>query len=163
MSRAVAQRQLKTKTRLAAGFGALGFVILLALVMMPWQTFPDLRLWIPFALAFVYFEWNSVEVNDRLFASPSIMVLLTAAVIFGPESAVIGVPHPDFGETVVGILVPDGDTEPDLTAIKENIGASLARFKLPQRLIVLPELPRNTMGKVQKKELRERFADLFST
>jgi hypothetical protein len=90
MSRAVAQRQLKTKTRLAAGFGALGFVILLALVMMPWQTFPDLRLWIPFALAFVYFEWNSVEVNDRLFASPSIMVLLTAAVIFGPESAVIG-------------------------------------------------------------------------
>ena len=90
MSRAVAQRQLKTKIRLAAGFGALGLAILLALAAMPWQTFPDLRLWIPFALAFVYFEWNSVEVNDRLFASPSIMVLLTAAVVFGPESAVIG-------------------------------------------------------------------------
>jgi putative nucleotidyltransferase with HDIG domain len=90
MSRAVAQRQLKTKIRLAAGFGGLGLAILLALVAMPWQTFPDLRLWIPFSLAFVYFEWNSVEVNDRLFASPSIMVLLTAAVMFGPESAVIG-------------------------------------------------------------------------
>jgi putative nucleotidyltransferase with HDIG domain len=90
MSRAVAQRQLKTKVRLAAGFGGLGLAILLALVAMPWQTFPDLRLWIPFSLAFVYFEWNSVEVNDRLFASPSIMVLLTAAVMFGPESAVIG-------------------------------------------------------------------------
>ena len=90
MSRAVAQRQQKTKIRLAAAFGALGVAILAALVLMPWQTFPDLLLWIPFALAFVYFEWNSVEVNDRLFASPSIMVLLTAAVIFGPEGAVIG-------------------------------------------------------------------------
>jgi len=77
------------------------------------------------------------------------------------ESAVIGVPHPDFGETVVGILVPEGNAKPDLAAIKSSIATSLARFKLPQRLIVLPELPRNTMGKVQKKALREQFADLF--
>ena len=90
MSRAVAQRQLKTKIRLAAGFGALGTAILAFLVWMPWQTFPDPLLWAAFAAAFVYFEWHSVEVNDRLFASPSIMVLLTAAVIFGPESAVLG-------------------------------------------------------------------------
>ncbi len=90
MSRAVVQRQNRTKIRLAAGFGALGSVILAALIWMPWQTFPDLRVWIPFAAAFVYFEWHSVEVNDRLFASPSIMVLLTAAVTFGPESAVLG-------------------------------------------------------------------------
>ncbi|MCJ7780143.1 MAG: HD-GYP domain-containing protein [Acidimicrobiia bacterium] len=90
MSRAVVQRQNRTKIRLAVGFGAFGSVILAALIWMPWQTFPDLRIWIPFAAAFVYFEWHSVEVNDRLFASPSIMVLLTGAVIFGPESAIIG-------------------------------------------------------------------------
>lgn len=79
------------------------------------------------------------------------------------ESAVIGVPHPDFGETVVGILVASGDQDPDLVAIKANIGKSLARFKHPQRLIILPELPRNTMGKVQKKALRDQYADLFTS
>ena len=90
MSRAISQRQHKTKVRLAIGFGALGVAILAGLIWMPWQTFPDPRLWVPFAFAFVYFEWHTVEVNDRLFASPSIMVLLTAAVVFGPESAVLG-------------------------------------------------------------------------
>lgn len=77
------------------------------------------------------------------------------------ESAVIGVPHPDFGETVVGIIVPDGDQKPNLEGVQSNIGVSLARFKHPQKLIVLPELPRNTMGKVQKKALREQFHELF--
>jgi hypothetical protein len=90
MSRAVAQRQHKTKIRLAVGFGVLGVTVLAATVLVPWQTFPDPMLWAAFAAAFIYFEWNSVEVNDRLFASPSIMVLLTAAVIFGPTGAVIG-------------------------------------------------------------------------
>ncbi|MEP4196857.1 MAG: malonyl-CoA synthase [Aliishimia sp.] len=79
------------------------------------------------------------------------------------ESAVIGVPHPDFGETVVGILVANSDQGPDLDAIKANMGQSLARFKQPQRLIIVPELPRNTMGKVQKKALREQFQHLFAT
>lgn len=77
------------------------------------------------------------------------------------ESAVIGVPHPDFGETVVGIIVASSRTEPDLAAITANIGKSLARFKQPQKLIILPELPRNTMGKVQKKALRDQFGGLF--
>ena len=78
------------------------------------------------------------------------------------ESAVIGVPHPDFGETVVGIIVAQGDTAPNLEQIMTNIAKSLARFKHPQKLIVLPELPRNTMGKVQKKALRDQFQGLFS-
>lgn len=78
------------------------------------------------------------------------------------ESAVIGVPHPDFGETVVGVLVATDGAELDLDAIKTNIAASLARFKHPQHLIVLPELPRNTMGKVQKKALRDGYKDLFA-
>ena len=90
MSRAAVQRQHRMKIELAVGFGALGVATVAALIWMPWQTFPDIRLWIPFAAVFVYFEWHSVEVNDRLFASPSIMVLLTAAVIFGPQGAVIG-------------------------------------------------------------------------
>ena len=78
------------------------------------------------------------------------------------ESAVIGVPHPDFGETVVGVLVPQNGATPDLGAISEQIGTSLARFKQPRKLIVLDELPRNTMGKVQKNLLRQDYADLFT-
>ena len=77
------------------------------------------------------------------------------------ESAVIGVPHPDFGDTVVGVLVAEGQGELDLDASKASIGTSLARFKQPQRLVVVPELPRNTMGKVQKKALREQYKDMF--
>ena len=79
------------------------------------------------------------------------------------ESAVIGVPHPDFGETVVGIVVPDAGTAPDLDAIKSNLIPSLARYKHPQKLIILPELPRNTMGKVQKNALRDQFSTLFTS
>ena len=77
------------------------------------------------------------------------------------ESAIVGVPHPDFGETVVGVLVANPGETPDLEAIKKNITTSLARFKHPQKLFLLPELPRNTMGKVQKKVLREEFGDMF--
>ncbi|RBW53277.1 malonyl-CoA synthase [Ruegeria sp. A3M17] len=78
------------------------------------------------------------------------------------ESAVIGVPHPDFGETVLGILVAEPDSSPDLDAILANIQNQLARFKHPRRLIVVDELPRNTMGKVQKNALREHYKDLFT-
>ncbi|APE45665.1 malonyl-CoA synthase (plasmid) [Sulfitobacter alexandrii] len=78
------------------------------------------------------------------------------------ESAVIGVPHPDFGETVLGVIVPSGDTPPDEAAIMAAVTQSLARFKHPRRLVMLDELPRNTMGKVQKNMLRERYADMFT-
>ncbi|MCQ0092969.1 malonyl-CoA synthase [Roseovarius sp. M141] len=79
------------------------------------------------------------------------------------ESAVIGVPHPDFGETVVGVLVPEPGMAPDKEAIMTAAAAALARFKHPRKLIILDELPRNTMGKVQKNILRDRFGDLFTT
>ncbi|SEM50118.1 malonyl-CoA/methylmalonyl-CoA synthetase [Roseovarius tolerans] len=78
------------------------------------------------------------------------------------ESAVVGVPHPDFGETVVGFLVPQKGETLDLDAIAGAASQSLARFKHPRRLIVLDELPRNTMGKVQKNMLRADYADLFA-
>lgn len=78
------------------------------------------------------------------------------------ESAVVGVPHPDFGETVVGFLVPQKGAALDLEAIAGAATKSLARFKHPRRLIVLDELPRNSMGKVQKNILRRDYADLFA-
>lgn len=78
------------------------------------------------------------------------------------ESAVVGVPHPDFGETVVGFVVAEKAEHPDLDGISAAVGTQLARFKHPRKLIVLPELPRNTMGKVQKNILRQDYGDLFT-
>jgi len=77
------------------------------------------------------------------------------------ESAVIGVPHPDFGEAVMAVVVP---TDPDLApdTVLNALNDHLAKFKQPKQVIFLPELPRNTMGKVQKKALREDYAELFS-
>ncbi len=78
------------------------------------------------------------------------------------ESAVIGVPHADFGETVVGLIVPEAGANPDLDAIQAAVSDGLARFKHPRKLIVVDTLPRNTMGKVQKNILRDTYADLFA-
>jgi malonyl-CoA/methylmalonyl-CoA synthetase len=78
------------------------------------------------------------------------------------ESAVVGVPHPDFGETVLGVIVPEKNEQPDLDAIMEAAKKSLARFKHPRKLVVMDALPRNTMGKVQKNVLREDFKEMFA-
>lgn len=77
------------------------------------------------------------------------------------ESAVIGVPHPDFGEGVVGIIVAKSDESPSPDAIMTALSGSLARFKQPKVLFVVDQLPRNTMGKVQKNLLRDRFSKTF--
>ena len=77
------------------------------------------------------------------------------------ESAVIGVPHPDMGEGVVAV-VQARDPALDEAAVLAALSGQLARFKQPRRVIFVPELPRNTMGKVQKKLLRETYADLFA-
>ncbi len=77
------------------------------------------------------------------------------------ESAVVGVPHPDFGETVLGVIVAEPGETPNLEEMKIAVCNSLARFKHPRQLIVLDELPRNTMGKVQKNILRDQYKDLF--
>jgi malonyl-CoA/methylmalonyl-CoA synthetase len=70
------------------------------------------------------------------------------------ESAVIGVPDPDLGEVALGVLVARRGESLDLEAIMARVQAVLARFKHPRRLVVVEELPRNTMGKVQKNLLR---------
>jgi malonyl-CoA/methylmalonyl-CoA synthetase len=78
------------------------------------------------------------------------------------ESAVIGVPHPDLGETVLGLIVPGSGERPDLAEIETAIRQSLGRFKHPKKLIIVDSLPRNTMGKVQKNLLREQYDNLFA-
>ena len=78
------------------------------------------------------------------------------------ESAVIGVPHPDFGETPIAVIVSETKTSPDLEIIESNLSKSLARYKHPRKLLWIDQLPRNTMGKVQKNILREEFKSLFS-
>ena len=78
------------------------------------------------------------------------------------ESAVIGVPHADFGETVVAVLIAKPGVTLDLESIEKNIAQTLARFKQPKKFVVIEELPRNTMGKVQKNLLRDQFGHLFA-
>src|SRR4029453_10614365 len=77
------------------------------------------------------------------------------------ESAVIGVPHPDFGEGVVAV-VQANENAPDEQGIIEWLSDQLARYKQPKRVLFVPELPRNAMGKVQKKLLHERYTGLFA-
>jgi len=73
------------------------------------------------------------------------------------ESAVIGVPHADLGEVPLAVLVPQTGVQIDLEAVQAAMGAAMARFKQPRDYRVLSELPRNTMGKVQKVALRAEF------
>ena len=75
------------------------------------------------------------------------------------ESAVFGVPHPDFGESVVAALVVEQAQSIEIAAIKQIVEAQLAGFKHPRRYEVVEALPRNTMGKVQKNVLRDRFGE----
>ena len=78
------------------------------------------------------------------------------------ESAVIGVPCPDFGETPVAILVPSKDIRPNIPQIENEIKKSIARYKHPRKIVIVDELPRNTMGKVQKNVLRNEYKELFT-
>jgi malonyl-CoA/methylmalonyl-CoA synthetase len=74
------------------------------------------------------------------------------------ESAVIGCPHPDFGEAVVAVVMGKGEEAAMIAAAREK----LAAFKTPKRVFFVDDLPRNAMGKVQKNVLRERFKDAFA-
>ena len=74
------------------------------------------------------------------------------------ESAVIGLPHVDFGEAVTAVVIGSGDETAIIAALRQR----LAAFKTPKRVLFVDDLPRNAMGKVQKNLLRERYADLYS-
>ncbi|SFK48662.1 malonyl-CoA/methylmalonyl-CoA synthetase [Pseudovibrio ascidiaceicola] len=75
------------------------------------------------------------------------------------ESAVIGIPHADFGEAPLGLIVAEKGKNPDLEQIMTIVKKHLARFKHPQKLLIINELPRNTMGKVQKNILRDEYGE----
>lgn len=77
------------------------------------------------------------------------------------ESAVIGLPHPDFGESVAAVVVAEPGATLDAESIQAALADRLARFKQPRAVMLVDELPRNTMGKVQKNVLRERYESLF--
>jgi malonyl-CoA/methylmalonyl-CoA synthetase len=78
------------------------------------------------------------------------------------ESAVIGLPHPDFGEAVAAVLVPKSGATLEETQIISTLKRQLANFKVPKRVFVVEELPRNAMGKVQKNVLRGQYTDTFA-
>jgi malonyl-CoA/methylmalonyl-CoA synthetase len=77
------------------------------------------------------------------------------------ESAVIGVPHPDFGEAVLAVVKRREGAALDADALVAAMRAQLAAFKTPKRVMFVAELPRNAMGKVQKNLLRETYRDAF--
>ncbi|MBM0107303.1 malonyl-CoA synthase [Steroidobacter sp. S1-65] len=91
-----------------------------------------------------------VEVELEIDALPAVI-----------ESAVIGVPHADFGEAVTAVVVAKQGAAFEEAAVRGALEQRLAKFKVPKRIVVVDELPRNTMGKVQKSALRERFRDLY--
>jgi malonyl-CoA/methylmalonyl-CoA synthetase len=78
------------------------------------------------------------------------------------ESAVVGVPHPDFGEAVIAVVVAKPGAVLDGAAIVAALKGRIANFKVPKQVFVQPDLPRNAMGKVQKNLLREQHKSLFS-
>jgi malonyl-CoA/methylmalonyl-CoA synthetase len=73
----------------------------------------------------------------------------------------VGVPHPDFGEVGVAVVIakPGASVQPD--AVIGALKSQLANFKIPKKCFVVAELPRNTMGKVQKNLLRDQYKGLF--
>ena len=78
------------------------------------------------------------------------------------ESALVGVPHPDFGEVGVAVIIPKPGAAVDPDQVIANLKSQLANFKIPKRCWVVSELPRNTMGKVQKNLLREQYKSEFA-
>lgn len=86
------------------------------------------------------------EIEERIDALPGVV-----------ESAVIGVPDPDFGEAVTAVVVPQSGCAIDEASVIDALKGEIATFKVPKRVHVVDELPRNAMGKVQKNVLRERF------
>jgi malonyl-CoA/methylmalonyl-CoA synthetase len=78
------------------------------------------------------------------------------------ESAVIGVPHADFGEGVTAVVVCHPESKVDEGSVLKGLEGRLAKFKMPKRVFVVDELPRNTMGKVQKNILRDMYSDIYT-
>ena len=92
------------------------------------------------------------EVEDAIDSLPGVV-----------ESAVIGLPHPDFGEGVTAVVVREANADIDEKSVIGALAAQLAKYKQPKRVLFVDELPRNTMGKVQKNLLRDAHAGLYAS
>jgi len=90
------------------------------------------------------------EVESEIDAMPGVV-----------ESAVIGVPHADFGEGVTAVVVTDKKTALDEAGVLKALDGRLAKFKMPKRVLFVDDLPRNAMGKVQKNVLRDQYTSLY--
>jgi malonyl-CoA/methylmalonyl-CoA synthetase len=77
------------------------------------------------------------------------------------ESAVIGVPHADFGEGVTAVVVRHPDADVSEASVLKALDGRLAKFKMPKRVFIVADLPRNTMGKVQKNVLRDTYRSIY--
>jgi malonyl-CoA/methylmalonyl-CoA synthetase len=91
------------------------------------------------------------EVEEEIDALPGVV-----------ESAVIGVPHVDFGEGVTAVVVKEPNATIDEAAVMAALDGRLAKFKMPKRVLFVDDLPRNTMGKVQKNVLRDAYAKIYA-
>ena len=78
------------------------------------------------------------------------------------DVAVIGAPHPDFGEGVVAVVVSSSESKVETEAVRSQLRDILAGFKQPQHVATVTELPRNAMGKIQKNVLRKQYKDVFT-
>ena len=115
------------------------------------RTDPDGRVWLNGRA-------SDLIISGGLNVYPKEIELVLDEMAGVSESAVIGCPHPDFGEAVVAVIAGTGDEAAIIAAARER----LAAFKAPKRVFFVDDLPRNAMGKVEKKALRERFADAFA-
>ena len=79
------------------------------------------------------------------------------------ESAVIGVPHKDFGEGVTAVVAARGGAELSEAEIRRGLATQLAKYKVPKSVLFVDSLPRNKMGKIEKKALRERYQDIYQS
>ena len=77
------------------------------------------------------------------------------------ESAVIGVPHADFGEAVIAVIVCSDQGQLAPKSLIDHLKTSIANFRVPKRVLIVDQLPRNAMGKVQKNALRAQYERLF--
>ena len=78
------------------------------------------------------------------------------------ESAVVGIPHADFGEVGVAVVVARSNTAVESAQVLAALKSQLANFKVPKHCVVVADLPRNTMGKVQKNILRQTYEKAFA-
>ena len=115
------------------------------------RTDPDGRVWLNGRA-------SDLIISGGLNVYPKEIELVLDEMAGVSESAVIGCPHPDFGEAVVAVIAGTGDEAAIIAAARER----LAAFKAPKRVFFVDDLPRTAMGKVEKKALRERFADAFA-